>query len=254
MEIIMAKLQAQWALVTGASRGIGRQMAEALADAGVNVVVHSRDLKDTRDLVADLQGRGVEAFAVAGELSDPQTARAVAQEVVGKVDLTMLFNNAGVQPPSMDSYWQADPEAYARTYAVNLVAPAVIISEVVPGMLARGYGRILNTSSGIADQPEQGAYAASKGALNKFTKDFAAKLAGSGVTMNVTDPGWIRTDMGGENAPNAVSTTTPGMIVGGFLPESVNGKWLSAQDFAGLGLEEAVKIAPEKVKELAVTV
>jgi 3-oxoacyl-[acyl-carrier protein] reductase len=227
-------------------------MARALAAAGVNVVVQSRDLSGSEALVAELQAAGVESFAVAAELSDSAAARAMAREVVNRVDLTMLFNNAAIQTPSMEPYWEADPEYYARSYAINMIAPAVIIAEVLPGMLERGYGRILNTTSGIADMPEQGAYAASKGALNKFTKDFAAKLAGTGVTMNVLDPGWIQTDLGGPDAPNAVETTTPGMIVGGFLDDSINGKWLNAQDFAGLTLEEARTVAAEKALILAV--
>ena len=242
----------EWALVTGASRGIGRQMALALADAEVNVVAHSRDLAGTADLVPELVGKGVEAFAVAAELSDPVAAQQMAAEVADRVPLTMLFNNAAIQAPSMEPYWSANPAAYSDSYAVNMIAPAMIITEVIPGMLDRGYGRIINTTSGIADMPEQGAYAASKGALNKFTKDFAAKLTGTGVTMNVVDPGWIQTDLGGPHAPNTVDTTVPGMIVGGFLPATINGKWINAQDFAGLTLAAAITVAPEKVLSLAV--
>jgi NAD(P)-dependent dehydrogenase (short-subunit alcohol dehydrogenase family) len=136
---------------------------------------------------------------------------------------------------------------------VNVVAPALLIGAILPGMLARGFGRIVNTTSGILDMPEQGSYAASKGALNKFTKDFATKLQGSGVTMNVLDPGWIRTDLGGPNAPNDVATTIPGAIVGGFLPDSINGCWLNAQDFTGMTLAEAIAAAPAKALRLAVT-
>ena len=243
----------KWALVTGASRGIGREMARALADAGVNVVVQSRDLAGTADLVDELKSKGVQSFGVAAELSDPEQARAMARDVASRVDLTMLFNNAAIQPPSSSPHWVADPAQYADAYAVNMIAPAVVIDEVLPGMVARGHGRITNTTSGIADMPEQGAYAASKGALNKFTLDFANRLAGTGVTMNVSDPGWIRTDLGGPNAPNAVETVVPGMILGGFLPADATGKWISAQDFTGLALPEAIAAAPTKLRNIAVT-
>jgi NAD(P)-dependent dehydrogenase (short-subunit alcohol dehydrogenase family) len=86
-------------MVTGASRGIGREVALALADAGLNVVVASRDLAGTSDLVAQLHGKGVEAFAVATDLSDPDAVRALAAEVTNKVDISLLYNNAGVQAP-----------------------------------------------------------------------------------------------------------------------------------------------------------
>jgi len=243
----------RWALVTGASRGIGRAMAVALAKAGVNVVVQSRDLAGTADLVAEIRGLGVDCFAVGCDLAKPDEVRKMISDVVSKANIDLLYNNAGVQAPSQDPYWGVDADAYVNTYLVNVVAPALIIEAVLPGMLQRGYGRIINTTSGIIDQPEQGSYAASKGALNKFTKDFAAKLAGTGVTMNVLDPGWIRTDLGGPNAPNSVDTTIPGAIVGGFLGEDVNGCWLNAQDFAGMSLAEAIKAAPAKVLRLAVT-
>jgi len=243
----------KWALVTGASRGIGRAMALALAQAGVNVVVQSRDLSGTTDLVRKTRDLGVESFAVACDLSKPDEVRRAIADIVSKVDISLLYNNAGTQAPSQDPYWRVDPAAFVNTYLINVVAPALLIEAVLPGMLQRGFGRIVNTTSGILDMPEQGSYAASKGALNKFTKDFASKLAGTGVTMNVLDPGWIRTDMGGPNAPNSVDTTIPGAIVGGFLNNEVNGCWLNAQDFTGMTLEEAIAAAPTKALHLAVT-
>lgn len=243
----------KWALVTGASRGIGRAMALALAKAGVNVVVQSRELSGTADLVTEIRNLGVDSFAVACDLTKPDEVRKMIADVVNQVDISLLYNNAGVQAPPQDPYWGIDPAAYVDTYLVNVVAPALIIEAVVPGMLERGFGRIINTTSGIIDSPEQGSYAASKGALNKFTKDFASRLAGTGVTMNVLDPGWIRTDMGGANAPNSVDTVIPGAIVGGFLGDEVNGNWINAQDFVGMTLAEAIAAAPARALKLAVT-
>ena len=242
-----------WALVTGASRGIGRRMALALADAGVNVAVQSRSLDGTADLLPLLTAAGVEAFAVAGELSDPGQVRALAAEVRARADVGLLYNNAGVQAPSADPYWLADAGQYVDTYLVNVVAPMILVEEFLPGMLERGFGRITNTTSGIADQPEQGAYAASKGALDKATLDLSARLRGTGVTANVSDPGWIRTDLGGPNAPGSVESTVPGMILGGFVPADLTGRWISAQDYTGLTLEEAVAAAEVKARYLAVT-
>jgi len=251
--ILVSQLSGKWALVTGASRGIGRVMALALADAGVNVVVQSRSLAGTASLVDEIKQRGVDCFAVACDLVDPAQVRQMANDVISKVDLAAVYNNAGVQPPSQNPYWNADSQQYLDTYAVNMVAPAIIIETVLPAMLSRGFGRIVNTTSGIANQPEQSAYAASKGALNKYTKDFAATLAGSGVTMNVLDPGWIQTDLGGPNAPNSVDTVIPGAIVGGFTDDAVTGQWLNAQDFTGMSLADAIVAAPEKALTLAVT-
>lgn len=249
----MRDAHGRWTLVTGASRGIGREMALALAAEGANVVVHSRTLEASEAVAAQVRERGVDALAVAADLADPAQVRRLADDVLGRVEVDLLFCNAGVQPPSRDPWWQADAAQYVDTYLVNVVAPMLLVEKLVPGMLERGFGRITHTTSGILHQPEQGAYAASKGALNKATLDAAARLAGTGVTVNVADPGWIRTDLGGPHAPNAVDTVVPGMILGGFLGDDVNGCWINAQDFTGLTLDEAVGAAPGKVLRLAVT-
>lgn len=234
----MDNLQGKWALVTGASRGIGREIALALAEQGLNLVVQSRKLAHTESLVEELKAKGVECFAVAAELSDEQAIEHLIKEVKGRVTVDLLFNNAGIQPPSQENPWHVNKEDYLTTYRVNVIAPLLLIEGFLPDMLAQNYGRIINTSSGIANQPEQGAYAASKGALDKISMDYAGALTGYNVTVNVLDPGWIRTDLGGPQAPNSVETVVPGMIAPAFT--TVNGKWLRAQDYTGLTLEAAV--------------
>lgn len=107
-------------------------------------------------------------------------------------------------------------------------------------MLKAGFGRVICTTSGIAGEPEQMAYAAAKAALDKYVRDLSPRLAGADVTLNLLDPGWLRTDLGGPNAPNAVESVIPGAVAAAFAGSNVNGKWISAQEFAGLSLEEAV--------------
>lgn len=110
-------------------------------------------------------------------------------------------------------------------------------------MIEYGFGRILNTTSGIALEPEQAGYSASKAALNKITVDLASKLDGTDVMLNLCDPGWCRTDLGGPNAPNSPESAIPGIVVGAFLDDKRSGRTFGAQAFAGLTLEEAVKKA-----------
>ena len=107
-------------------------------------------------------------------------------------------------------------------------------------MLEKGFGRIVNTTSGIDKEPEQAGYSAAKAALDKITKDMASRLGGTGVTMNLTDPGWCRTDLGGPNAPNAPESAIPGVVVGAFVDNDVNGQIFRAQEFSGMSLEDAV--------------
>ncbi|MCR4596231.1 MAG: SDR family NAD(P)-dependent oxidoreductase, partial [Lachnospiraceae bacterium] len=112
-----------------------------------------------------------------------------------------------------------------------------------PKMIERGFGRILNTTSGIALEPEQAGYSASKAALDKITIDLGHTVQGTDVMINLTDPGWCRTDLGGTHAPNAPESAIPGIVVGAFVDDGKSGRILGAQNFKGMTLEEAVKKA-----------
>ena len=107
-------------------------------------------------------------------------------------------------------------------------------------MIESGFGRILNTTSGIALDPQQAGYSASKAALDKVTIDIGSKLQGTDVCINLTDPGWCRTDLGGPNAPNDPKSAIPGIVVGLFIGDKKSGRYLGAQNFAGMSLEEGV--------------
>ena len=237
----MADIEGKWALVTGASRGIGKLVAHGLAGLGCNVVVHSRDLAHTENLAAAIRSYGVEAVAVAGELSDEKQVDAfldAALDAAGEIDI--VYNNAAVQTP-----WRPDPFAvplgdYRISFDCNVIALVQVCYRLLPPMLTRKWGRVINVTSGIVDQPNLAAYAASKAAVDKFVRDFVPHLKDSGVQMNLLDPGWLRTDLGGPNAPNDPSTVIPGALVPALLDDGVSGRWFSAQDYAGLSLEEAI--------------
>ncbi len=237
----MLDLKGKWVLITGASRGIGRLAAKAMADQGCNLILQSRDISHTASLEEELKASGIKYHSVAADLGDISSVMAMLEKIDSLgVDVDIVLNNAGLQIAYRTDYYKTPADDYTVSFNINTIAPAMICYHFLPKMTERGFGRIVNTTSGIDKEPEQAGYSAAKAALDKITKDMASRLSGTGVAMNLTDPGWCRTDLGGPNAPNAPESAIPGVIVGAFVDDSINGQIFHAQDFAGMTLEEAV--------------
>ncbi len=237
----MYNVKGRWALVTGAARGIGRLTALFMASQGCNLILHSRNLSHTESLVEEVQRMGVSARAVAADLNDPEAVHRMLEEIDSfRVDVDIVLNNAGLQIAYRTDYFATPVEDYLVSFNVNTIAPAMICYHFMPKMIARGTGRILNTTSGIALDVCQAGYSASKAALNKITVDLGSKVQGTDVLINLTDPGWCRTDLGGPHAPNAPESAIPGIVVGVFVDDRKSGRNLGAQSFAGMTLEQAV--------------
>ena len=118
-----------------------------------------------------------------------------------------------------------------------------ICYHVLPGMVDQGFGRIINTTSGIALDPQQAGYSASKAALDKVTVDLGSKYDGTNVILSLADPGWCRTDLGGPNAPNPPESALPGVLIGAFVDDRRSGRLFAAPHFSGMTLEHAVQQA-----------
>jgi NAD(P)-dependent dehydrogenase (short-subunit alcohol dehydrogenase family) len=231
-EAALLDIHNKWALVTGASRGVGRQVSQALADNGCNLVLHSRQADHTAAMVAEFRARGLTVYPIEGELSDQRQVVALGEEALrisGGLDI--LYNNAAVMAPYHEDIFVVEESEYALSFQVNTIAPITLCTLVLPGMIERKFGRVVNVTSGIKDQPQLMAYAASKAALDKYVYDMAPHLANTGVTMNLLDPGWLRTDLGGPAAPNSVESVLPGAMVPVLLEDGTCGKWFSAQDY-----------------------
>ena len=237
----MIDLKGKWVLITGASRGLGRLAAELMAQQGCNTILQSRSVGHTQPLEKSFLKMGLKSYSLEADLNDLDSVQKMLEEIDGMgVDVDIVLNNAGLQVAYRTDYCKTPVEDYLVSFNVNTIAPAMICYHFLPGMIERGFGRIVNTTSGIALEPEQAGYSAAKAALDKITIDMASKLAGTGVTMNLTDPGWCRTDLGGPNAPNSPESAIPGVVVGAFVDNDVNGKIFRAQDFSGMSLEDAV--------------
>ena len=237
----MVDVRNKWALVTGASRGIGALAALELAKRGCNLMLHSRSLAHFDSLRAKLAEYPVEVLFYEAELSDLDAVSAMLtaiDESGHPVDI--VLNNAGLQIAYRTDYLTTPASDYTHSFLVNTIAPMMICYHFIPKMQANGFGRIVNTTSGIALDPQQAGYSASKAALDKVTIDVGSKLEGSNVIISLADPGWCRTDLGGPNAPGAPESALPGVIVGAFVDDGHSGRLFAASDFYDMTLDEAV--------------
>ena len=237
----MVNMKGRWCLITGAARGIGYLTAKFMAAQGANLILHSRKLAHTEKVLAEVLAMGVEAYAVEAELTDLDAVKAMLAKIDARgTQVDVVLNNAGMQIAYRVDYLNTPVEDYTESFKINTIAPAMICYHFLPKMMERGFGRILNTTSGIRLDPQQAGYSASKAALDKITIDLGSKVQGTDVMINLTDPGWCRTDLGGPHAPNAPESAIPGIVVGAFVDDKKSGRFLNAPHFTGMTLEEAV--------------
>ena len=183
------------ALVTGANRGIGLEICRQLAARGARVFLGARDYEKGAEAARRLSG---DVSPVALDVNDPDAPRRLAA-AIGPVDV--LINNAGIHYDTWETALKVDWRIVREAFETNLFGAWRIAQAFAPEMRARGWGRIVNVSSGAGSLDSMGAgtpaYATSKAALNALTRVLAGELAGSGVLVNAVCPGWVATDMGG---------------------------------------------------------
>ncbi|WP_412066306.1 SDR family NAD(P)-dependent oxidoreductase [Rhizobium sp. SYY.PMSO] len=203
------------ALVIGGAVGIGRAVCLAFAKAGANVAFADLDKRDEKaSLLAELEAQSVDAIGLDVDVTSETSVAAVVRQTLesfGHIDI--LVNNAGVTSSGSPIQGQ-DWDVWSRIFDVNLMGVAYGMKHVIPHMLERGYGRIINTSSQLAHKPvaNHGAYCASKAAVTALTASVAQEVAGAGITVNCVCPGMTNTAMlwvGGEEFVNAKLAALP---------------------------------------------
>jgi NAD(P)-dependent dehydrogenase (short-subunit alcohol dehydrogenase family) len=228
----MILLENKWALITGSSRGIGQQIAWGLARRKCNIIVHGRTVEHTAETMRRLKEYDVKTHVVAGELDTMEGIQAIIQGVKqgpGRVDI--LYNNAAIQS-EYKPIWDFTFEEWMHSFQVNLFAMIALCNAFAPEMRQRGFGRIINLTSGIQDQPNLAPYSVTKAAVDKYSRDLAFELKNSNVLVNYLDPGWLRTDLGGPNAWFPVETVLPGALVPALFEDNgPTGNFYRAQDF-----------------------
>ncbi len=194
------KLAGRRALVTGASRGIGRAIALGLAREAADVVLVARSEPDLSEAAVAVRDLGRQAWTLPADLADPSAVERLVERVlreVGPVDV--LVNNAGVQPP-IGPLGDCAPDAWLSTLQVNLGAPMQLMHAFAPRMVEQGWGTVLNLSGGgaVSPRPRFSAYGVSKAGVVRLTETLAEELRGTGVRINALAPGAINTSMLGD--------------------------------------------------------
>ena len=196
------------ALVTGANKGIGFEVVRELARLGLRVFLGARNAKAGRSAAEKLASAGDVTFLEI-DISNPESIRGAAEELAGQTDrLDVLINNAGILLDEDKDALTITPEIFETTLRTNTLGPWLVAQAFVPLLKKSGEARIVNVSSG-GGQLEDGAdgwapsYCVSKTALNGVTVQLAAALPQ--LAVNSVCPGWVRTDMGGENATRSVA-------------------------------------------------
>lgn len=193
----MTTLRGKVALVTGAGRGVGRATALELARRGADIAVIARSALEIEETASAVRDHGRRAFAFPVDLGDLGATSGVVPAVEGALGpVAILVNNAGVVGP-FGASWELDPSAWAQAQRVNLIAPFLLTRAVLPGMIGAGWGRVVNVSSGAAQNPlpRFGAYSSSKAGLDMLTRQLAAELADTGVAVTTIYPGVVDTAM-----------------------------------------------------------
>lgn len=214
------------AIVTGGNRGIGREIARQLMKADMYVVIGCRSEPKCAMAVDDLQREGANIAGFQLDVNDTKSVRRFIEHVEkahGKPSI--LVNNAGVYPEETAAKVEdTATSVWRETFETNLFGAVRMCREVLPLMKKLRYGRIVNISSGLGQLHQMGegspAYRVSKAALNALTKTLAAEVAGSGILVNSMSPGWVRTDMGGEEAPRSVEEGAETAVWLSLLPSN----------------------------------
>jgi 2-hydroxycyclohexanecarboxyl-CoA dehydrogenase len=196
MAMIPAPLEGKIAVVTGAGSGMGRAIAQRFAREGAQVAIWDINGEGADETARTITEAGNEAIAITADCSDKDQIKAAADQTRASFGpISILVNNAGIAP--FVKFADTDEDMFDKVIRINLKGPWLCLQEILPDMLAAGWGRVINITSSSTQNGtfKQSAYVASKGGLLGLTKGLALELGKKGVTFNVVPPGSVDTPM-----------------------------------------------------------
>jgi len=269
----MGRLQGQVAIVTGGGRGIGREICSAFAAEGARVAVVSRTQEQVAETVRRIAGEGGTAVGIGADVTDLAAVESMVDRVLGELGpVDLLMNNAGSNA-ALAPVTEADPVAWWRDVTVNLLGPFHASRAVLPGMLARGRGRIINMAGGGMATPVAclSGYGSSKAGLMRFTETLDREVWERGVKVFAMSPGLVRTEMNlalvrsgalerwgkptydrleqGQHVPPTMAARLAVEIASGRLDE-LHGRWFGAGEDLEKILSQKDRILAEDLRTL----
>ncbi|MHB1604856.1 MAG: SDR family oxidoreductase [Leptospirales bacterium] len=213
------------AVVTGALKGLGLQTAIELAGKNLHVIITGRDASRGSKVQAQLKESGIDVEFMPLDVSDVQSIERFTAEVLKKYGhVDVLVNNAGIMIDNDEPTKTLDDfsNMIETTFRTNALGAFLLCQAFVPQMIGKGYGRVVNVSSGMGQLSRMGsgypAYRISKAAMNAVTRIFSEESRGSNVLVNSVCPGWVRTDMGGPNADRSLEEGADSIVWLATLP------------------------------------
>lgn len=231
------KTKNRTAVITGANRGIGFECARQLLDAGVAVILTARERASGESACEQLNQRrpGMARF-VAMDVTDPESVRGAAAQVLEMApSIDILINNAGILEDWDASILDTDERFLHNAFDTNALGPLRVTRALLPGLRSAPNARVINVSSAAGQLSTMRdwapSYGVSKAALNAITVQLATALKSDSIAVNAVSPGWVRTEMGGEQAPRSIEEGASGIVwLATEAPTDLTGAFLRDQE------------------------